>query len=91
MGWWQFLSSSASRWLILVFSCLAVIAATVVGMEALSAGLVTVANGLIAVLGQVTSPFAVAVGLLAAAFSWLAVVELEDLDRQGTKPETPRH
>lgn len=60
-------------------------------MEALSATLVTIGNGIVAIAGDLASPFTIAVAALAASFAWMAVVDLEDLARQGNKPAAQRH
>lgn len=60
-------------------------------MDALGDGLVTMANGALTALDGVMSPLTAAVGVLIAGFAWLAVIELETLARQGTKPDISRH
>lgn len=60
-------------------------------MESLSNGLVTLANGLMDLAGHLLSPIAFIGVFLVAGFSWLCLIELDELDRQGTKPEVGRH
>lgn len=61
------------------------------GMEALTAGLTTIANGVLSALGALGSPVAIALMLSAASLSWLALVEIHELDRLGAKPNVTRH
>jgi len=56
-------------------------------MSVLTNGFVTLYNGARATLDGVISPIPLLVLLLAASFSWLALIELDELDRQGRKPE----
>ena len=60
-------------------------------MDALAAGLVTLLNGLFKAIGALASPVVIATVLAAAALAWLAVIEIEELNRQGTKPGIGRH
>jgi hypothetical protein len=58
---------------------------------ALGAGLVTVINGVFAAIGLILSPVPLALFVTAAGLWWLAGIELEELTRQGTKPEIQLH
>lgn len=60
-------------------------------MDALAAGLTALVNGLIALAGVLVSPVVGSLVLGALACAWLATMEIEELDRQGTKPEVGRH
>lgn len=60
-------------------------------MDAVANGLVTLFNGLVGVLDAVASPWTFAIGAIAASLAWLAVIEIEELDRQAAKPEVGRH
>lgn len=60
-------------------------------MEILGSGLITLFNGLVAMVGAVSSPITIAVVLCALALGWFAMLEVDELDRQGTKPEVGRH
>jgi hypothetical protein len=59
-------------------------------MNVLTNGAVTLYNGLVTTLDGVVSPLPLIVGLLVLSFSWLALIELDELDRQGRKPEIGR-
>lgn len=63
----------------------------VCAMDAISAGLVTLANGALSAFAAAASPVTVAVALCALSLAWLAAIRLEELDRQGTKPTVARH
>lgn len=63
------------------------VAATVNAMNVLTNGLVTLYNGARTTLDGVVSPVPLLVIVLAASFAWLALIELDELDRQGRKPE----
>ena len=60
-------------------------------MDALGSGLVTLVNGLLAVLGALGNPVSLALVAIGASLAWLALVRIEELDRQGTKPTVTRH
>lgn len=60
-------------------------------METLSNGLVTIANGAIRLVDLSAHPVIFVVALMAAGFAWLCMIELDELDRQGTKPQVGRH
>lgn len=60
-------------------------------METLGNGLITLANGAWVLLDVVFSPVTFVVALLAAGLVWLALIEVDELDRQGTKPEIGIH
>lgn len=60
-------------------------------MEVLGTGLVLIANGAIALVAQLAS-LATVVGIVAAgSLWWLATTEVEELNRQGVKPDVSRH
>lgn len=59
-------------------------------MDALANGLVTVFNGLRTLLDGLLTPVATMGILIAGALVWLALIELDELNRQGTKPEIER-
>ena len=60
-------------------------------METLGNGVITMANGALTILGMAASPVAIALVALAGGLAWMALIEVEELDRQGTKPEVGLH
>ena len=60
-------------------------------MDALGTGLILIANGLLQMLGRVADPITLIGLVLAVSLFWLAGIEIEELNRQGTKPEVGRH
>lgn len=60
-------------------------------MEALGTGLVLIANGALTI-GAQFADFKTLVGAAAvASLWWLATIEIEELNRQGVKPDVARH
>ncbi len=66
-------------------------AATVTGMDILASGLVVIVNGLLTMLGAIASPLTIAGVAGVAALVWLALIETDELNRQGVKPQVGRH
>jgi hypothetical protein len=60
-------------------------------MDALAYGLVTLLNGVRDAVNAVVHPVALAFIVCAVALAWLAMVEVDLLNRQGTKPRIGRH
>lgn len=60
-------------------------------MDILGAGLTTLINGTLELLLRVASPVTVIVVVLAVSLGWLCLIELDELDRQGSKPEIGQH
>lgn len=60
-------------------------------MSILSAGLVVIVNGLLTMLGALASPLTIAGIAGGAALVWLALIETDELNRQGVKPTVGRH
>jgi hypothetical protein len=60
-------------------------------MDALAAGFYTIANGVLSIVRTLGSPVGVALILCAVSLAWLALVEIHELDRLGTKPHVTRH
>jgi hypothetical protein len=60
-------------------------------MNTVIPGLVTLANGLWAMLTAIANPYVIGVALMVASAVWLALIETEELDRSGTKPIVGRH
>lgn len=54
-------------------------------------GLVVLFNGVAAIFAAVSGPAAWLVAICVASLTWLAVVEVDELDRQGRKPTVGRH
>jgi hypothetical protein len=59
-------------------------------MQFLSNGAISVINGLYSMLGLALEPVTVIVVLLGFSLAWLGLIELDELDRQGRKPEIGR-
>jgi hypothetical protein len=59
-------------------------------MDATANGLVTVLNGLLTMLDGLLTPVALMAVVIAFSLTWIALVELDELDRRGTKPEIGR-
>lgn len=60
-------------------------------MDMLGNGLVTLANGAQSALSGLLSPMGIAMCIIGVSLSWLALVEVELLNRQGAKPRIGRH
>jgi hypothetical protein len=60
-------------------------------MEKVSSSLITLANGSVELLLGVTNPLVLVAAALGLSFTWLALIERDELDRQGTKPEIGQH
>lgn len=61
------------------------------GMNALGTGLILTVNGLWQMVTHLADPITLIGVTMAAGLVWLAGIEIEELDRQGTKPEVGRH
>jgi hypothetical protein len=59
-------------------------------MDVFANGIITIVNGLRAVTGGLVNPLSVMAILTAAGLVWLALIELDEINRQGTKPEIER-
>ena len=53
--------------------------------------LVTLINGFLRVCDYAFSPVTLIFVVLSLSLVWLCLVEIDELDRQGTKPEVRRH
>lgn len=60
-------------------------------LEQLSQVLVTIANGVLAAIGAVMTLRTFLVLATIASLIWLALVEVEELDRRAYKPKIQRH
>lgn len=62
-----------------------------IGVNTFSDGLATIANGVLNAVSVLGSPITIAFSVAAACLAWLALVEIHELDRMGTKPNVVRH
>jgi hypothetical protein len=60
-------------------------------MDTLGNGIITLANGGLELLDKVMSPVTLILVLLALGFAWFTLLEFDEVDRQGTKPEVRQH
>lgn len=60
-------------------------------MDILGNGLVTLANGAWTAIGSVASPLTLAGIAMALGLFWLSLIEVDELNRQGDKPEVRQH
>lgn len=60
-------------------------------MNPVTNGLVTLLNGAETTLAALASPVVLAVVVIAVSLFWLGLLELEEVNRQGAKPEVGRH
>ena len=60
-------------------------------MNALSGGLVVLINGILSALNELASPLVICGVITALALLWLCLIELDDVNRLGTKPIIGRH
>ena len=60
-------------------------------METIGNGLLTIVNGAWALADKVVSPVSLILILLGAGLAWFVLLEFDELDRQGTKPEVGTH
>lgn len=60
-------------------------------LDALANVLVTLANGVMSLLSAAISPVLLGIVVGIACLAWLAGIEIEELDRAGTKPMVGRH
>jgi hypothetical protein len=60
-------------------------------MNALLSGLITLLNGFVELCRQVATPVTIGIVILALVMFWFARLELEELTRQGAKPNVGRH
>lgn len=59
--------------------------------DALANGLIAIFNGLWAFAGELLTLRVALIGLLVLGLGWMAAIEIEDLDRKGTRPTIRRH
>jgi hypothetical protein len=60
-------------------------------MTILGNGLITMANGFIAMVSGLASIESLCILLLLASLGWMAQLEVDEFNRQGTKPQIRRH
>lgn len=61
------------------------------GMDLLAAGFTIIVNGLMHLVGAIFSPTAVLLVVTGAGLAWMAVIEIEEMNRKASKPTTPLH
>jgi hypothetical protein len=59
-------------------------------MDVLANGLFTVLNGVYTMLDAALGPAFIMSALVGLSFLWIALIELDELNRQGRKPEIGR-
>lgn len=64
---------------------------TVASMSDLANSLITLANGGYNLLVSLANPLVWVSLAMAAGFGWLALVEVDEVNRQGAKPVVGRH
>lgn len=62
-----------------------------VALERIGYGLVTLANGVTGLASVLASPLTFGIVIGSLCLGWLALCEIEEMDRQGAKPEVGRH
>lgn len=60
-------------------------------MDVVGTGLVLIANGALEIVHRFTSLTTIVVLVAAVSLWWLATIEIEELNRQGVKPDVTRH
>lgn len=60
-------------------------------MENLTNGLVTMVNGALVAGSNAFNPIVIIGALMIAGLAWICLIELDEVDRQGSKPEVGRH
>lgn len=60
-------------------------------MELLGDGIVTLLNGFGGLVSMVASPLTIIIVLLGISLTWLSLIEIDELNRQGSKPDVQRH
>jgi len=60
-------------------------------MEAITAGLVVILNGVFTLLGTLFTPVVGIAVLTLLGLGWLAIIEIEELNKRSSKPTTPLH
>ena len=60
-------------------------------MIELGNSIITLLNGFIILLNSLFTPIFILSCILFISFLWLSLIELNELDRQSTKPEIGRH
>lgn len=60
-------------------------------MEALAAGFTIFVNGATTLLGALFSTTAIVFLVMALGLAWMAFIEIEEMNRQSSKPTTPLH
>jgi len=53
--------------------------------------LITYANGFYLLITKLFSPISIAIFILAISMFWMFLLEIDEYNRQGTKPDVGRH
>jgi hypothetical protein len=57
----------------------------------LSSGLITLANGVVDLILALVNPIVFVLIALGLSLAWIGLIERDELDRRGTKPEVEQH
>lgn len=57
----------------------------------LSSGLITLANGVVELILALVNPIVFVLIALGLSLAWIGLIERDELDRRGTKPEVEQH
>jgi hypothetical protein len=60
-------------------------------MRIFSNSLITLTNGAFDFITRLFSPVSIILILLVISLAWMALLEMDEMNRQGTKPEVGRH
>lgn len=60
-------------------------------MDEFSNGVMSILNGFFQAVSSLASPVGLCVGVSAVCLLWLALIELHELDKMGTKPVVKQH
>jgi hypothetical protein len=60
-------------------------------MTIFSNSLITLTNGAFDFITRLFSPVSIILILLVISLSWMALLEMDEMNRQGTKPDVGRH
>lgn len=60
-------------------------------MNLIYTSLISFLNGLFLLVSKILNPILIITLLLALSLFWISLIEIDELDRQGSKPEIGRH